>query len=286
MTFAFALRALRRHIVLILVTVVMVTGAGIALGTVLPKTYTSHTQVLLGLDLQGSTIDPQTASLYLKDRAMTYAQLVTADEIVNPVAAAAGIDPDTVRSRVVAAIVPETVVLDLSATGNTPEEAVALAQAVTDNFQIQVSTLNVRTGGPAILPAQLSSPQPAMAPDQLSGKMLGAVSALVGLVVAMLLALVVELVKSGRSAARAADGPGVTPAPLMEPRPVDTVDIDDDMPQAVNGTDRRMRPAYLSVGPQRSTAPSGSPQRRDRTREQGSDHAVGRHSGTRRPGDR
>ena len=50
MTLAFAARALRRNIVLVLVTGVVVTGAGIALGSYLPKTYGSNTQILLGLD--------------------------------------------------------------------------------------------------------------------------------------------------------------------------------------------------------------------------------------------
>jgi len=88
-SFAFAMRALRRHIVLIVITTALIAGAGIALGQVVPKTYSSQAQILLGLDIQGSTMDPQSAGLYLKDRAMTYAQLVTADEVIDPVAAAA-----------------------------------------------------------------------------------------------------------------------------------------------------------------------------------------------------
>ena len=202
MTLAFAIRALRQHIVLVLITVVVVTGAGIALGSFLPKTYGSNAQILLGLDIRGTTIDPQTANLYLKDRAMTYAQLVTADEVITPVANAADIDPEVLRGRVVAAIVPETVVLDLRVTGSSPEEAVALTQALSERFRVQVSALNVQTGGPRMLPAQLSAPQPAAAPDQLHGKTLAAVSALVGVIVAVLLALLVAVIKRNRAASR------------------------------------------------------------------------------------
>ncbi len=198
MTLAFAIQALRRHIVLVLVTGVVVTGAGIALGSSLPKSYGSNTQILLGLDPPGKSIDPQSASVYLKEQAMTYAQVATADDVITPVANAADLDPEELRGRVVAAVVPETVVLDLRVTGPSPEEAVALTQALTKRFRFQVSALNVQTGGPRILTAQLSAPQPATAPDQLHGKTLAAVSALVGVTVAVLLALVVAVVQRNR----------------------------------------------------------------------------------------
>ena len=155
---------------------------------------------MLGLDIRGTTIDPQTANLYLEDRAMTYAQLVTADDVITPVANAADIDPEVLRGRVVAAIVAETVVLDLRVTGSSPEEAVALTQALSERFRVQVSALNVQTGGPRILPAQVSAPRPAVAPDQLHGKTLAAVSALVGVIVAVLLALLVAVIKRNRAA--------------------------------------------------------------------------------------
>jgi capsular polysaccharide biosynthesis protein len=278
-TFAFALRALRRHIILILVTAVVVSGAVFALGTNWPKTYTSKAQILLGLNIAGSTIDAQTANLYLKDRAMTYAQLVTADEVINPVAAASGTSADLLRERVVGSIVPETVVLGVSVTGSTPEEAVALTQAVTSSFMTQVSSLNVLTGGPTILPAQLSSPQPSAVPDQLHGKMLIAVSVLAGLVIAALLAMVFGVIEAGRAARRAAskreDERGedreTGEAAAVEPAPADPDQmikeaIPDDLPQAVNGSDRRLRAAYLTVN---ANPAMGYPQRRDRARERG-----------------
>ena len=202
MTLAFAIRALRGHLVLVLITFVLVTGVGIALGSYLPKTYSSNAQILLGVDPKRATIDEEAANLYLKERAMTYAQMVTSDEVIMPVATAAAIDPGVLRGRVAAAVVPETVVLDLQVTGSSPEEAVALTQALSERFLVQVSALNVQTGGPAMRPAQLSAPQPAAAPDQLHGKTLAAVSALAGLVVAVLLALLVAVIKRNRAASR------------------------------------------------------------------------------------
>ena len=234
MTLAFAMWALRRHIVLVLITVVVVTGAGIALGSYLPKSYSSHAQILLGLDPKGpkgTTIDPATANLYLKERAMTYAQMVTADDVITPVASAAAIDPEVLRGRVLAAVVPETVVLDLQVTGSSPEEAVALTQALSERFRVQVSALNVQTGGPVILAAQLSAPRPAAAPDQLHGKTMAAVSALVGVIVAVLLALVVAVIKRNRAASR--------PDPL---RPKTT------SPRTVNGIYRRVRAPFRTIG--------------------------------------
>jgi polysaccharide biosynthesis transport protein len=135
---------------------------------------------------------------------MTYAQLVTADDVILPVATAADIDPEVLRERVEAAIVPETVVLDVQVTGSSPAEAVALTQALSERFMAEVSALNVQTGGPELLPAQISAPQRAAAPDQLHGKTLAAVSALVGVIVAVLLALLVAVIKSNREASRPA----------------------------------------------------------------------------------
>jgi succinoglycan biosynthesis transport protein ExoP len=210
MSAAFAIRALQRHIVLILITAVVITGAGLVLGSYLPKTYSSNAQILLGLDttpdrrapkLQRAPIDPQTATLYLKERAMTYAQLMTADDVIMPVATAAAVDPEALRGRVEAAVVPETVILDLQVSGSSPEEAVRLAEALSVRFQVQVSALNVRTGGPVIVPAQVSAPRPPAGPDQLHGKTLAAVSSLTGLVVAVLLALLVAVIKRNRAAA-------------------------------------------------------------------------------------
>ena len=204
MTLGFAMRALGRYIVLVIITVAVVTGAGIELGSYLPKTYSSHTQILLGLYPKGATKDPQTANLYLKERAMTYAQLATADDVIMPVAAAADIDPEVLHERVEAAVVPETVVLDLRVEGSSPEEAVALTQALSERFMAKVSVLNVQTGGPAMQPAQISAPQRAAAPDQLHGKTLAAVSALAGVIVAVLLALLIAVIKRNRAAARLA----------------------------------------------------------------------------------
>lgn len=202
MTLSFAIRALRRYAVLVLITVVVVTGVGLAIGSVVPKTYGSNAQILLGLNPKGRTNDPHTANLYLKERAMTYAQLMTADDVIMPVAAAAAIDPEVLRSRVEAAIVPETVILDLRVTGSSPDEAVALTEALSARFRVQVSAFNVQTGGPKILPAQVSGPQPATAPDQLHGRTLIAVSALAGVIVAVLVALLIAVIRTNRSALR------------------------------------------------------------------------------------
>ncbi|HEY5785734.1 MAG TPA: hypothetical protein VIT65_13240 [Microlunatus sp.] len=204
MTLAFALQAVRRHIALILITVLVVAGAGVLIGSSWPKTYTSNAQMLMGLDLKGSTMDPATANLYLKDRMATYAELVTADQVISPVAEALAIPPQDLRKRTVVAIVPETVVLEVSVTASSPQEAVRLTQAVTERFGKQVSSYNVETGGPRMLPAQLSDPLPAVEPDQLHGNMLVAVSGLVGLVIGVVLALLVALIGSSRAKVRLA----------------------------------------------------------------------------------
>jgi len=206
MTLGFAMRAVGRYIIVVIFTAVVVTGAGIALGSYLPKTYSSNAQILLGVYPKGATKDPQTANLYLKERAMTYAQLATADDVIVPIATAADIDPEVLRERVKAAVVPETVVLNLRVKGSSPEEAVALTRAVSERFMAQLSAVNVQAGGPVMRPTQISAPQRATAPDQLHGRTLAAVSALVGVTFGVLLALQVAVSKRNRAASRQAIG--------------------------------------------------------------------------------
>ena len=204
MTLSFALNALRRRIVLILVTTLVIGGIGVGAGMLWPKTYTSTAQILLGLDLKGTGIDPQSGNQYLQDRVSTYAALVNADDVVAPVAQQFGISENVLRKRIAVSIVPSTVVLDISVTGTSPDEAVALTNAVSRRYEKQVSSLNVATGGPKVLPAQLASPQPPTDPDQLHGPLLIGVSLIAGLVIGVLLALLLGLRDASREHPRRA----------------------------------------------------------------------------------
>lgn len=245
MTLAFVMGALRRRIVLILITILVVTGTGVAIGTLWPKTYTSTAEILLGLDSKESKLDPQAGNQYLKDRVATYAALVNADEVIAPVATAAEIRPEVLRGRIVVTIVPETVVLQVAVSGSSPQEAVELTEAVSSRFRTQVSSLNVQTGGPKILPAQLSSPQLTAVPDQLHGPLLVAVSALVGLLLAVLLVVLLALGQLSRESRRASESAAPAelepasngaPTPLNgSARPTKTAaaPAEDDVPQMV-----------------------------------------------------
>ena len=215
MTLKFAIAALRRRLVLIVIIAIAITGIGVTAGTLWPKTYTSTAQILLGLDLEG--IDPTSGNQYLKDRVSTYAALVSADEVITPVANEVGLTPDALRRRVSVSIVPDTVVLKVSVRGGTPEEAVDLTNSVAHRYESQVSSLNVATGGPKMLPTQLSSPQPASSPDQLHGALLVAVSAFAGLVIAILVALLLALSEAAKQQ-RLADAP-------IEPEVTSAVDV-------------------------------------------------------------
>ena len=208
MTLPFFFEALRRRIALILIVIMVMTAAGLTAGATWPKTYTSSAQILLGLEVDDD-IDAQSGTLYLKERVATYAQTVKADEIVEPVATAANISPDVLRRHISVSIVPETVVLEISVSADSPEQAVQLTNAVSRRFQSQVSALNVETGGPKLVAAQFSSPQPATEPDQLHGALLVGVSVLVGLLLGILLSLTLAAMEAIRqSSQREVSGAG------------------------------------------------------------------------------
>lgn len=213
MKLSFMVEALGRRVVLILVIALVVAGGVVVLGTAWPKTYTSSAQILLGVEAKSTGIDAQSGNLYLKERVATYAQTVKADEVIEPVASAAGISPDQLRRHVSVSIIPETVVLEISVSGDTPDEAVGLTNAVSLRFRSQVSSLNVETGGPKLVAAQFSSPQPAGDPDQLHGTLLYIVSALVGLTVGILVALLLAAIQAARAAVKALTSAGSAPGP-------------------------------------------------------------------------
>jgi len=223
----FVFEALRRRIALIVIMTLIVAASGIVLGAMWPKTYTSSAQIMLGLDDDDTPkIDAQSGNLYLKERVATYAQTVKADEVVEPVADAADIGPEALRNQITVAIVPETVVLEISVSAASPEEAVELTNAVSRRFSTQVSVLNVETGGPEIVAAQFSSPQPATEPDQLHGWLLIAVSSLVGLVLGVLVALLAGAIQAARRArtpVTPTDGEDATPAQGADHDAVTTV---------------------------------------------------------------
>ncbi len=177
----------------------------------------------------------------------TYAALVNADEVIAPVAGR-GRDPPggAARAGSSVTIVPETVVLQVAVSGSSPQEAVKLTDAVSSRFRTQVSSLNVQTGGPKILPAQLSSPQLATEPDQLHGPLLFVVSALVGLLLAVLLVVLLALAQLSRESRRssqseapaeleAAAEPGAPAQPNGPARPTKpaAAPAEDDLPQMV-----------------------------------------------------
>ncbi len=196
------IEALTKRLVLILVVGVLVAGGVVALAAMWPKTYTSKAQILLGVARQGNSIDAQTGNLYLKERVATFAQTVKADEVVEPVAKGAGMSALDLRRRISVAIIPETVVLEIGLSAESPNAAVDLTNAVSRRFRSQVSSLNVETGGPSLVAAQFSSPQPASSPDQLHGSLLYLVAGLVGLIVGVIVALLLAVTQMNRASRR------------------------------------------------------------------------------------
>lgn len=208
MRVSFMIEALTKRVVLILMVGVLVAGGVVASAAGWPKTYTSKAQILLGVARQGNSIDAQTGNLYLKERVATFAQTVKADEVVEPVASGAGMSAIDLRRRISVAIIPETVVLEIGVSAESPDAAVNITNAVSRRFRSQVSSLNVETGGPSLVAAQFSSPQPADAPDQLHGSLLYLVAVLVGLVVGVIVALLLAVIQINRASRRGQDPDG------------------------------------------------------------------------------
>ena len=88
-------------------------------------------------------------SQYVSQRASTYAQIVTSDEVLRPVSAELGIATSDLAPEIGATVVGSTTVIAIDVHGTSPENARRVAQAVTDSFARVVTTLETPLSGQA-----------------------------------------------------------------------------------------------------------------------------------------
>ncbi|MBF4162524.1 polysaccharide biosynthesis tyrosine autokinase [Nocardioides acrostichi] len=170
------LRIIRRRWLLIAVTVLVVVGAGAAFTFLSTPQYTSSASLFVTTSTGG---DDSTASsayqggLFSQQRVQSYADLVTKDQLANTVISDLGLDETSgqIIGEVSATVVPETVVLEITATDPSPAQAQAIAQAYAESLSDLIRQLETppgKTTAPikatvvddAALPTAPSSPQP------------------------------------------------------------------------------------------------------------------------------
>ncbi len=166
--------------------------AAVAVTLTTTPVYTSHTQLFVSTTDSSSTAEAFQGNQFAEKRIASYAELLTSQELAARVVAELGLDltPGELAARIDAAPVSGTVVLDVSVTDPSPEEAQRTARTVADEFIAAVEELETPAGsltspvrvtvfGAADLPRSPSAPQPVLdiAVGLLIGLGLGAATA-------------------------------------------------------------------------------------------------------------
>ena len=124
-------------------------GAVLAVAAVLTWTATpqySSTARLFISTSQSNVNSAYTGDLYATQRAASYADLTGSNQLADRVADRLGPEFGAGGLGVTASVVPETVILEISATGAEPERAAAIAQAYAEELQILVAELETPEG--------------------------------------------------------------------------------------------------------------------------------------------
>jgi uncharacterized protein involved in exopolysaccharide biosynthesis len=135
------LEALRKSIIVVLLPVVLLAGAGVALGLVRKPTYTSEARLNVGgLDLTEQSIQGYTNAVQFL--AVAYARAIDADNVVLPVARRLKLPKTQIAKQVIATPIQNSPVVVVDATSKNPLQAQRLADFMADSLVRYAVTLN------------------------------------------------------------------------------------------------------------------------------------------------
>jgi hypothetical protein len=146
-----ALEAVLRRPWLVLLPMLLVAGAGVALGILREPDYTAEARLGVGT-LSPSGQDAAASTDANEQLAATYSRAVDAPAVVRPVSRATGVPEGLVRARLDASAVPESPLLKVAATAPSESQAVRLARAGDRSLQRYVRSLSgAGAGGEVVL---------------------------------------------------------------------------------------------------------------------------------------
>ena len=142
-------RTIRRRWMLVLGSVVVLVALAAAYTWSVTPLYSSSTRLFISTS-QADENSAYTGNLFATQRVASYADLVTSNQLAERVSDdVGGISTDSLRAKVSATNVPETVILEISATDPDPELARDIAQAYAEQLQLLVEELETPTGARA-----------------------------------------------------------------------------------------------------------------------------------------
>ncbi|MFI6425776.1 polysaccharide biosynthesis tyrosine autokinase [Promicromonospora sp. NPDC050880] len=163
------LRIIRKHWVP--VTALALAGivlAGLFAFTRTP-TYTTSAQVFVSFHGAESTSELATGTTYVQRRVVSYSNLVRSPQVLEPVVEELGLDttPGELATRVQAAPVTDTVLIDITTTDADPTLAARIANTVAESLAVRVDALETPQGA-GDSPVQLQLVREAVPPASAS----------------------------------------------------------------------------------------------------------------------
>ena len=138
----------RRWPIIVAAILLGLLGAG-AVSAASPPQFHSSTRVLVGTCAEGSIEQAYQCGMFTKDRALSYAALVTSDVLAQRVVddLQLGEPAGDVASKITATAEPETALIEITVTDRNPEEARRMADSAGRQFVQMVAEVELRNTG-------------------------------------------------------------------------------------------------------------------------------------------
>ncbi|SMY11383.1 polysaccharide biosynthesis tyrosine autokinase [Brevibacterium jeotgali] len=166
------LRVLRQHVALIIAAAVVGALGGLGVGLLTPTTYTAQTQLFVSIVNSGSATDLQQGSTFTQERMQTYVDMADSRAVLGPVVDDLGLDETSVdlAERVQATSDPNTVLIGIAVTDESPRAAARIAEAVATSLVDVVTTLENPDGEGAspVLLSVAEAAEPPVEPSSLT----------------------------------------------------------------------------------------------------------------------
>ena len=192
MEFRDVLAALRHGWWLAVMGVVIGGLAALGVSLLMTPRYSAETQLFVSTDDSSSTSAVFQGSQFSQDRVSSYAELLGGEELATRVVGALDLNmsPGQLSGEIEVSTVPQTVLLNVTVTDPSPQQARLIAEEIATQFPEMVTELETTSSGaspvrvavvhPPVLPSVPSSPQTLLNVilGALVGLRLGAVAAI------------------------------------------------------------------------------------------------------------
>ncbi|MCR8669843.1 polysaccharide biosynthesis tyrosine autokinase [Agrococcus sp. HG114] len=140
------IRIVRKYWVLLVAATLVGVGMGAIASLMQRPVYSASTQVFVSLQGGDTTAELAQGNTFTLSRVATYANLVDSQRVLDGVIESLGLDEtfSALDSRVSATTVPETTIIQITATSNDPAAAAALADAAAASLSETVTAIEAR----------------------------------------------------------------------------------------------------------------------------------------------